>query len=39
MSFLQLQRELATLRHIELLTGLREEGKGYYILFEENRET
>lgn len=39
MSFQELQRELATLRHMEILRGLKEEGRVYYTLFEENRET
>ena len=39
MSFQQLRRELAALRHMEILRGLREDEKVYYILFEENRET
>jgi hypothetical protein len=32
----QLRRELATLRHMEIVRGLREKGRVYYALFEEN---
>lgn len=39
MSFQELQRELVTLRHMEILRGLREAGYVHYILFEENQET
>ena len=39
MSVQELQREVATLRHMEIVRGLREEGKVYYTLFEKKGET
>jgi len=34
----QLRRELATLRHMEIVRGFRKKGRVYYALFEEDRE-
>jgi len=39
LSLQQLRRALATLRHMEILRGFREEGRVYYTFFEKNRET
>jgi len=35
----QLRRELATLRHMEIVRGFKGEGRVYYTLFEEKRKT
>jgi hypothetical protein len=34
----ELRRELATLRHMEIVRGLKERSRTYYTLFEEDRE-